>query len=137
MLFQTSNSGISQKLIHLPSGISSNKMIEEAKMRRSFLVTLMLVMTAFFVTQTASAQFKIPKFPKPKPQPTPTETTQPASTTDSESEQPQPATQPASSGASAGAGGPYAVQPQPPMATPQFLPETLEIQVQHWDYYWK
>ncbi|HEX9544593.1 MAG TPA: hypothetical protein VF955_05370, partial [Pyrinomonadaceae bacterium] len=23
------------------------------------------------------------------------------------------------------------------MTTPQFLPETLEVQVEHWDYYWK
>ncbi|HZE63404.1 MAG TPA: hypothetical protein VE056_05960, partial [Pyrinomonadaceae bacterium] len=105
-------------------------------MRRSFLVILLLVVTVFFVAQTASAQLiKIPKIPKPKPQPTPTEPTQPAPTTDSESE--QPATRPTSGSASSRAGGPYAVQPEPPMTTPQFLPETLEVQVQHWDYYWK
>ncbi|MDQ2975482.1 MAG: hypothetical protein M3R69_08740 [Acidobacteriota bacterium] len=23
------------------------------------------------------------------------------------------------------------------MTTPQFLPETLEVQIEHWDYYWK
>lgn len=33
-------------------------------------------------------------------------------------------------------GGPYAVKPGPP-AEPQFLAETLEIQVQRWDYHWK
>ena len=103
-------------------------------MRRSFLVILMLVMMLLFVPQIASAQFKIPKIPKPKPQPTPTET--PAPTTDSESGQPQPETRTTSSAAPRG-GGPYAVLPEPPMTTPQFLPETLEIQVEHWDYYWK
>jgi hypothetical protein len=98
----------------------------------------MLVITAFFTLQTASAQvIKIPKIPKQKPQPTPTETTRPAPTPDSESAQPQPATRPASTGAAPGAGGPYAVKPEPPMTTPQFLPETLEVQVEHWDYYWK
>jgi hypothetical protein len=106
-------------------------------MRRSFLVMLMLVMTVFFVAQTASAQLiKIPKIPKSKPQPTPTETAQPAPTTDSESAQPQPTTRSASPGAAPRAGGPYAVQPEPPM-NPQFLPDTLEVQVEHWDYYWK
>jgi hypothetical protein len=96
----------------------------------------MLVMTVFFVAQTASAQLiKIPKIPKAKPQPTPTETAQPAST-DSESAQPEATTRPASTGAAPRAGGPYAVQPEPPM-NPQFLPDTLEIQVEHWDYYWK
>jgi hypothetical protein len=44
-------------------------------------------MTVFFISQNASAQFKIPKLPKPKPQPTPTETTQPAPT-QSETAQP-------------------------------------------------
>jgi len=106
-------------------------------MRRSFLLILMLVIAVFSSVELASAQFRIPKIPKPKPQPTPTETAQPAPATDSESEQPQPATRPTSAGASSRSGGPYAVQPAPPMTTPQFLPETLEIQVQHWDYYWK
>ena len=106
-------------------------------MRRSFLVMLMLVMTVFLVAQTASAQLiKIPKIPKPKPQPTPTETAQPAPSTGAESAQPEPASRPASSGAAPRAGGPYAVQPEAPM-NPQFLPDTLEIQVEHWDYYWK
>jgi hypothetical protein len=106
-------------------------------MRRPFLLVLMLALAVFFTAQIASAQLiKIPKFPKPKPQPTPTETTQPAPTTDSESEQPQPATRPASTGAAPRAGGPYVVRPEPPM-NPQFLSDTLEIQVEHWDYYWK
>ena len=106
-------------------------------MRRSFLVVLMLVMTVFFVAQTASAQLiKIPKIPRPKPQPTPNETPQPAPTPDSESAQPQPANQPKSTGASPRAGGPYAVKPEAPM-NPQFLADTLDIQVEHWDYFWK
>jgi hypothetical protein len=96
-----------------------------------------LVMTVLFVNQTASAQLiKIPKIPRPKPQPTPTETAQPAPADDSESAQPQPTNRPASTNAAARAGGPYVVQPEPPM-NPQFLPDTLEIQVEHWDYYWK
>ena len=106
-------------------------------MRRSFLVMLMLVMTVFFVTQTASAQLiKIPKIPKAKPQPTPTETAQPTPSTDSESAQPEPSTRPASTGPAPRAGGPYAVQPEAPM-NPQFLPDTLEVQVEHLEYYWK
>jgi len=106
-------------------------------MRRSFFVMLMLATALFLTLQTASAQLiKIPKIPKPKPQPTPTETTQPAPSTDSESVRPEPATRPESAGAAPRAGGPYAVKPEPPM-NPQFLPETLEIQVEHWDYYWK
>src|SRR3989440_3356397 len=107
-------------------------------MGRPFFVFLMLVITAFFTFQTASAQLiKIPKTPKPKPQPTPTETAQPAPTTESESAQPQPTPRNTSTGAAPRAGGPYVVKPEPPMTTPQFLPETLEIQVEHWDYYWK
>ena len=106
-------------------------------MRRSFLVVFMLVMTVFFVAQIASAQLiKIPKIPKAKPQPTPTETAQPATSSDSESTQPEPSTRPASTGPAPRAGGPYAVKPEPPM-NPQFLPDTLEVQVEHWDYYWK
>src|SRR6266511_1156390 len=106
-------------------------------MRRSFFVILMLATALFLTLQTASAQLiKIPKIPKPKPQPTPTETTQPAPSTVSESARPQPATRTMSTGAAPRAGGPYAVKPQPP-STPQFLPETLEVQVETWDYYWK
>ena len=106
-------------------------------MRRSFLMFLMLVMTVFFVAQNASAQLiKIPKIPKPKPQPTPTETAQPTPAPESESPRPEPASRPTSTGATPRSGGPYAVQPEPPM-NPQFLPDTLEIQVERWDYYWK
>jgi hypothetical protein len=97
----------------------------------------MLVIAVFSSVELASAQFRIPKIPKPKPQPTPTETTQPTPATDSESAQPQPAARPTSTGAVPGAGGPYAVKPEPPMTTPQFLPETLEVGIEHWDYYWK
>lgn len=105
-------------------------------MRRSFLVILVLFMSVFFA-QSASAQLiKIPKIPKPKPQPTPTETAQPAPSTDSESAQPQPTNQPKSTGPAPRAGGPYAVQPEAPM-NPQFLPDTLEVQLEHWDYHWK
>lgn len=57
-------------------------------MRRSFLLILVICTTVFFISPTASAQFKIPKLPKPKPQPTPTETTQPEPT---QSETAQPA----------------------------------------------
>lgn len=107
-------------------------------MRRPFIVFLMLVITAFLTVQTASAQLiKIPKFPKPKPQPTPTETTRPAPTPNSESAQPQPETRPASTAAAQRVGGPYLVKPEPPTTTPQFLADTLEVQVEHWEYYWK
>ncbi len=104
-------------------------------MRFSISKTLMGVVTIFFAAQVASAQLiKIPKIPKPKPQPTPTETSQPSSTTTPEAEQPRPATRTTSTAPSGG--GPYAVKPEPP-ANPQFLPETLEVQVETWDYYWK
>jgi hypothetical protein len=108
-------------------------------MRRPFFVFLMLAITAFFTVQIASAQLpiKIPKISKPKPQPTPAETAQPTPAADSESTQPQPETRSPSSGRAPQAGGPYAVKPEPPMTTPQFLPETLEVGVEHWDYYWK
>jgi hypothetical protein len=96
---------------------------------------LILATAVFFTSETASAQFKIPKIPKPKTQPTPTERTQPPPT-DSESGQSQPETRPASTGAAPQGGGPYAVRPEFP-ATPQFLPESLEVQIEHWDYYWK
>lgn len=106
-------------------------------MRRSFPMILVLVIMVVFGVPTASAQLiKIPKIPKPKPQPTPTETAEPVPATDSESGQPQPTNRTASTGATARSGGPYAVQPEPP-ANPQFLPETLEVQVEHWEYYWK
>lgn len=104
-------------------------------MKRSFLIFLMLVLTMFLVAQTASAQLiKIPKIPKPKPQPTPTES---APTTEAEPAEPQAETRTTSSAAMPKAGGPYLVKPEPPMTTPQFLPDTLEVQVEHWDYYWK
>ncbi len=108
-------------------------------MRRLSFVILMLVIAPLFTVQIASAQLpiKIPKVSKPKPQPTPAETAQPTPAADSESTQPQPETRSTSSGRARQAGGPYAVKPEPPMTTPQFLPETLEIQVEHWDYHWK
>lgn len=109
-------------------------------MRRPFFVFLMLVITTCFTVQLASAQLpiKIPKVGKPKPQPTPAETPQPTSSPTSEPTQPQPTeTRNPSSGRTAQSGGPYAVKPEPPTTTPQFLPETLEVQVEHWDYYWK
>lgn len=104
-------------------------------MKKASLTGLLLVLF-FFGSQTVSAQLiKIPKIPKPKTQPTPTETAQPAPA----NTQPAPS-QPSSSNSTGGAapasGGPYAVRPEAPMA-PQFLPDTLEVQVERWDYYWK
>ena len=104
-------------------------------MKRVSLPGVVLVLFIFGL-QTASAQLiKIPKISKPKPQPTPTETAQPAPS-DSQPAQSQPSNRNSSSVAAPANGGPYAVQPEAPM-TPQFLPESLEIQVEHWDYYWK
>ncbi|MGH9874052.1 MAG: hypothetical protein ACRD9S_16495 [Pyrinomonadaceae bacterium] len=104
-------------------------------MKKTSLPGLVLILIVFGL-QTVSAQLiKIPKIPKPKPQPTPTETAQPAPS-DSEPAQPQPSNRTSSSGAAPAGGGPYAVQPDAPM-TPQFLPESLEVQIEHWDYYWK
>jgi hypothetical protein len=106
-------------------------------------ILLTLSVTLFFVTgaglQTASAQLpsriKIPKIEKPKPQPTPNAEPEPGSGAPPATSQPSAATAPQS--APAQAGGPYAVLPEPPMVTPQFLPETLEIQIETWSYYWK
>ena len=106
-------------------------------MRRPFFVLLMLAITASFTVEIASAQLpiKIPKVSKPKPQPTPADT--PRATDESEPSQPQPETRSTPSARAPQGGGPYAIKPEPPTTTPQFLPETLEVQVEHWDYYWK
>lgn len=97
-------------------------------MKRPFFVIVTLLTATFFFVQTDSAQF--PKLPKIlKPQPTPTNTTQPSI----ETEQPKAAVP---AGSAPRSGGPYAVKPEPP-ANPLFLADTLEIQVEHWDYYWK
>jgi hypothetical protein len=102
-------------------------------MKRGSLPSVVLAVFIFGL-QTASAQLiKIPKIPKP--QPTPTETAQPAPS-DSEPAQPQPSNRNSSNGPAPASGGPYAVQHEAPL-TPQFLPESLEIQIEHWDYYWK
>ena len=99
-------------------------------MRRPIIVFMMMLTTVFFFYQTASAQF--PKLPKIlKPPPTPTDTTQPSP--QSGTEQPKAV---ASAGSAPRSGGPYAVKPEPPLE-PQFLAETLDIGLEHWEYYWK
>jgi len=107
-------------------------------MKRLSLFSFVLAIVVALGAQTASAQFPKIKVPKPKTQPTPeaqsTPESQPSQTTSS-GETSQPANQ--STGKQGpGGGGPYAVQPEPP-ANPQFLPETLQIDLELWDYYWK
>jgi hypothetical protein len=99
----------------------------------SFLVVILLGV------HTGSAQIPKIKIPKPKPQATPE--SQP--TTDSPTSEPAPSgetrsNQPSERSGSArpSRGGPYVVLPEGP-ASPQFLPETLQIDMELWDYYWK
>lgn len=96
-------------------------------MIKRLIAILAFTTVAGLAIQTASAQFpiNIPKIGKPKPTPNPTASG--PSNGIPESGRPAAASQ---------KGGPYAVKPEPPKE-PQFLPETLEVQVEHWDYYWK
>jgi hypothetical protein len=105
-----------------------------AKLSLSFLVILLLA------AQTASAQIPRIKIPKPKPQPTPeaqptTESPTSPGTPTGETPNSQPAG-PSTGPQTSGRGGPYIVQPEAP-ASPQFLPETLQVDMELWDYYWK
>jgi len=100
---------------------------------------LALLVTLGFGLQTASAQFPKIKIPKPKPQATPdaqptpdAQTSQPVPSSDTPGSQPPGR----SGGSQVASGGPYAVQPEPP-AAPQVLPETLQVDLELWDYYWK
>lgn len=105
-----------------------------ATLSLSFLVVILLGIN------TGSAQIPRIKIPKPKPQATPA----PQPTTESPTAQPtssgdtttssQPPQNPG--GAQPRSGGPYVVLPDGP-ASPQFLPETLQIDMELWDYYWK
>jgi len=101
-----------------------------AKLSFSFSVILFLSM------QTASAQIPRIKIPKPQPKPTPEAQPSPESpTSPSTPTSEKPTSQPAG-GQAASRGGPYVVQPQAP-ASPQFLPETLQVDLELWDYYFK
>lgn len=103
-------------------------------MKKTFLLGSAIFILALSAAPLA-AQFpkvKIPKVEKPKPTPTPD--SQPAAETTSQPAQPQPANRGTAS--SPQSGGPYAVKPEPPQS-PQFLAETLDIGLEHWDYYWK
>ena len=102
-------------------------------------LSLALLVTLGFGLQTASTQFPKIKIPKPKPQATPdaqptpdAQTSQPVPSSDTPGSQPPGR----SGGSQVASGGPYAVQPEPP-AAPQFLPETLQVDLELWDYYWK
>ena len=104
-------------------------------MKKAFLFGFATLVMAVGVVSSATAQLpkiKLPKVEKPKPTPTPA--AEPAAETTSQSTQPQPEGR--SSAASSSSGGPYAVKPEPPQV-PQFLVDTLDIGIEHWDYYWK
>jgi hypothetical protein len=97
-------------------------------MRRTLFIIFLLLGIAPFTVYNTFAQFpRIPKIKIPTSQPTPAD----------EPKAPTSASQPAAaiSGAKS-SGGPYAVKPQAP-ANPQFLPESLDIGIEHWDYFWK
>ena len=97
--------------------------------RLSFLSLLCSV--SFLMFQTTPAQFpKIPKLPKVSSKPA-DPVQQPAATTETRSTEAKPV-----STSSRRSGGPYAVKPAAP-ETPLFLAETLEVGIEHWDYYWK
>jgi|ERR1043166_5456559 hypothetical protein len=97
-------------------------------MRRLFVALLFPLAVIAFITCAASAQFpKLPKIKIPKQDSTPAATPESPASVD----RPSPV-----AGNAPRSGGPYAVKPQPP-ANPQFLPETLDIGIEHWDYYWK
>jgi hypothetical protein len=112
-------------------------------MTKRFFLSFAALILALTGANSVSAQFpvkiKVPKVEKPKPAPSPE--AQPTTETTSQPTQPaQPAESQPENRSTSGApqaGGPYAVKPEPPMTTPQFLPDTLEVQVEHWDYYWK
>ena len=109
-------------------------------MHRTLLVALGTFILLIGCAGFAAAQFpkiKIPKIEKPKPTPTPeaqpipseapSQPTQPA--------QPSQPEQRSNSGAQQ-SGGAVAVRPERPM-TPLFLADTLKVDVELWDYFWK
>lgn len=108
-------------------------------MRRLSIVFLVLIAASFNVQLSLAQLPRIPKVSKPKPQPTPTETSQPTPPAAAEPAQPETrsTSNTAPSGSAPRSGGPYVVKQAPPMTTPQFLPESLEMQIEHWDYHWK
>jgi len=101
---------------------------------RAFIIVLVLGV------HTASAQIPKIKIPKVKPQPTPETQSAPETQKSADVSSPgTPSTQPTekSSGSKApGSGGPYVVLPDGP-ASPQFLIDTLQVNLELWDYYWK
>lgn len=97
-------------------------------MRYSVFVLFLLLALVPLTARNTSAQFpKLPKIKIPKTEPSPTATPEAPTSTESPAR---------SSGDTPRSGGPYAVKPEAP-ANPQFLPETLDVGIEHWDYYWK
>ena len=96
--------------------------------KRLFAILAVTTVTGFCLN-TTSAQFpiSIPKIGKPKATPSPT-----INSTTNES----PKNEAGRSSGAARTGGPYAVKPTPP-DEPQFLADTLHVDIERWDYHWK
>jgi len=99
-----------------------------------------LIIVLVMGVHIASAQIPKIKIPRVKPQPTPeaqstpdTQKSQDVRSTETPTSQPA---EPSGGSKAPGRGGPYVVQPEPP-ASPQFLPDTLQVDMELWDYYWK
>jgi hypothetical protein len=102
---------------------------------RAFIIIVLIM-----GVHIASAQIPKIKIPKVKPQPTPETQSSPETQKSTDVSNPgTPSTPPTdkSSGSTApGSGGPYVVQAEGP-ASPQFLIDTLKVDLELWDYYWK
>ena len=102
---------------------------------RAFIIIVLIM-----GVHIASAQIPKIKIPKVKPQPTPETQSSPEAQKSTDVSSPgAPSTPPSdkSSGSTApGSGGPYVVQAEGP-ASPQFLIDTLKVDLELWDYYWK
>ena len=101
---------------------------------RAFIIIVLIM-----GVHIASAQIPKIKIPKVKPQPTPETQASPETQKSTDVSPVTPSAPPTdkSSGSTApGSGGPYVVQPDGP-ASPQFLIDSLQVDLELWDYYWK
>lgn len=96
-------------------------------MRRLFAVPFMLGALLCFASEAAAQIIRIPKIPK-------VTTTAPATDPAPASSDTRPSTTAAA--VSTRGGGPYTTRPVPP-ETPMLMAETLEVDIERWDYHWK
>lgn len=101
---------------------------------KGLLGLVLMILGMICLSSPAGAQgIKIPKIFKPKVESTPApDATSPPTAA------PERSNQSTSAGGSTAprSGGPYVVKPVPP-AEPQLLMDTMEVGIEHWDYYWK